>query len=419
MKTQNIIWFCIVFAAISSSVSAQGGYSDDLYGAPRKTTSTKKERTERKAQRQQAYNNNYYSSYQANDKIYNELVTSYQEALARRVDAFNNDELRPESYLNLMDEYRDLLLAKYDPNLYNVIEFNNMMWVEPQDITALFDGSDPAEGVKKYAQNHKKMVTAQSQSGKQGNNPTIQLNIVSDPYPWYNSYSPYYYGNKFWGAYPYGYALGMGWGIGLGIGYSAYFDPYWGFGSFWGSSWGYPMWGGGHYWGHYPQWGCYPGWGHNYPGWGGGNSGSSRPVIHGSGGRYDNAFGSPSLRPGGGGGLSSEQRPAFRRGSGGTNIVNYNTTERSMRPGSSSNSGRFGGTAVRPNTTSRPSSGVQVSRPSREQWQSSQSSQPSRPSSSPSVNRPSSSPSMSRPTSSPSMSRPSGGGAPSRGGGRR
>lgn len=410
MKIKNIVWFCIAAMAIGSSAYAQGGYSDDLYGAPRRTVSSKQEKLERKAQRQQVRDNGYYGD-DSNDKIYNELVTSYQEAMARRVDAYNNDEPRPSSYHELMEEYRQILLAKYDPDLYNIIEFNNMIWVEPRDITALFDGSDPAQGVKQYSQNHKKMVTRTSDSLDSSARSKVQVNLILGLDPWFSPYS----GPSLWGAYPYNYGSGWGWnlGFGWGVGFSPYYDPYWGYGAFWGSSWGYPGWG-------YPMWGRpywdFPYWGGHqhhhhgwYPGWGGGSGGgSSRPVIYGSGGRGSgSSVGSPSLRPGSGG--SATQRPSYRRGSGGTNIVNYNTTQRPS-------SGVVSGGSTRPSGSS---SGVQVNRPTRQQWESSQST--SRPKPSSEVSRPS------RPSSSPSVSRPSvqprpstgGGVAPSRGGGRR
>lgn len=421
MKIKNIIWFCVAWVAIGSSAMAQGGYNDDLYGAPRRTVSTKNERTTRKAQREQTFDNRYYGDYQ-NEKIYNELVTSYEEAMARRVDAYNNDEPRPESYHKLMDEYREILLGKYNPDLYNIIEFNNMMWVEPKDITALFDGSDPAQGVKQYSQNYKKMDTRQSDGSDAETRSKVQISLVVGLDPWF---SPYY-GPSLWGVSPYYYGGGWGWnlGFGWGTGFSPYYDPYWGYGAFWGPSWGYPGW-------NYPMWGYRPGWGHHhhhgghYPGWGGGShgGGSSRPVIHGSGGRYDGSTnGSPSLRPGSAGGGSLAERPSYRRGSGGTNVVNYNTGRPSTsRPGAVNSTRPSSGSG-----SNRPSGGVQVNRPTRDQWESSQSSRPSsspsvsrpsRPSSSPSVSRPSSSPSVSRPSSAPS--RPSGGSAPSRGGGRR
>lgn len=397
MKTRIIISFCAVCFGLLGVSLGQGGYDDDLYAAPRRTVYSRGERLEHKAQQQQRRLENYYSDDFDNGMVYNELVTSYQEAMARRVDAYNNDEPRPQSYHQLMDEYRGLLLAKYDSSLYNIIEFNNMIWVEPQDITSLFDGTDPAQGVKEFAENHKKMIT--SDGGDGANRSKVQLNLITTVDPWYRPYG----GGGYWGGYPYG---GLNVGFGWGLGFSPYYDSYWSFGALWGPSWGYPGWGGYYGWGYpswgYPHCGYYPGWGHHYPGHivDGSGGGSSRPVIRGDGYGGGGAGGvSPSLRPGASSGMA--QRPVYRTGSGGTNVVNYNT----QRPASSRPSVSGSGASA------RPSVGVQVTRPTREQWQNSRpSQQPYRPAS-PSVSRPSPSPSPSRPSMQPSSG--------SRGGGRR
>ena len=72
-----------------------------------------------------------------------ELVTSFDDALQRRISAYRNYREMDDDYWKLMEGFHRTLSGRYDPDLYNVITFSNDMWVEPTYITALFDGSDP------------------------------------------------------------------------------------------------------------------------------------------------------------------------------------------------------------------------------------------------------------------------------------
>lgn len=259
-----------------------------------------------------------------------ELVTSYDAALERRLEAYKNYREMDDSYWTLMESYHKMLSRKYDPELYNVITFGNEMWVEPRYISAMFDGSDPAAGV----QNMELFPTSAKQTESKV---TVNLTLApswywDDPwdYWWYNRWRYGWYGGYY------------GWG------------PYWGWSWGWHGGW-YAGWGPGWWGGWYPGWG--PGWGPVYPPvWGGGYY-NPRPVIWGN-----NRPGwgpAPGYRPGTPGG--SVGRPTytggFRRNENGTGVaINNGGTTVNRRPGAGIRPGSTGnqynpGASTRPTIT--------------------------------------------------------------------
>ena len=254
-----------------------------------------------------------------------ELVTSYDAALERRLEAYKNYREMDDSYWTLMESYHKMLSRKYDPELYNVITFGNEMWVEPRYISAMFDGSDPAAGV----QNMELFPAAAKETES---HVTINLTLApswywDDPwdYWWYNRWRYGWYGGYY------------GWG------------PYWGWSWGWHGGW-YAGWGPGWWGGWYPGWG--PGWGPVYPPIWGGPYYNPRPVIWGN----SRPGWGPALgyRPGAPGG--STGRPTytggFRRNENGTGVaINNGGTTVNRRPGASTRptiTGGTTGTATRP-----------------------------------------------------------------------
>lgn len=346
MKTPVLITILSLWAAVSY---AQGGYVDDLYrGSTKKArqaeaeAKTIQQRPATTSQSKQAMPVTWTPAQTSSSPVQSglvsdaavgkkELITSYDEALQRRLDAYQNYKEMDDSYWQLMENYNKMLTNKYDQDLYNVITFGNEMWVEPRYISALFDGSDPAAGVL-----GKELLVSQPKS-----NVTINVGVNLSPWGWND---------------PWDYS----WGWGSRWNYYSYWNrPYWGSSWGWGPSWG---WGGGYYPGWGPSWGWggpgyyppyYPGGGHHhhyYP---------SRPVIWGNN--------SPGYRPGSGSGSSG--RPGYsggyRRNENGTNVIvgsGSGSTRPGARPGSAI---RPGGTGNQYNPgTSRPSTGSgQTTRP--------------------------------------------------------
>ena len=259
-----------------------------------------------------------------------ELVTSYDAALERRLEAYKNYREMDDSYWTLMESYHKMLSRKYDPELYNVITFGNEMWVEPRYISAMFDGSDPAAGV----QNMELFPAAAKETES---HVTINLTLAPSWYwddPWdYWGYNRWRYG--WYGGY-------YGWG------------PYWGWSWGWHGGW-YAGWGPGWWGGWYPGWG--PGWGPVYPPIWGGPYYNPRPVIWGN----SRPGWGPALgyRPGAPGG--STGRPTytggFRRNENGTGVaINNGGTTVNRRPGAGIRPGSTGnqynpGASTRPTIT--------------------------------------------------------------------
>lgn len=413
------ILLTLAIALVASAASAQ--YVDDLYGpAParkKKVEKVEQAVTEHNSATNSSYNQ-YAEQYQATNGTNEELITSYENALERRLNALRSYSEQSESYWQLMEQYQAVLEKKYNQNLYNIVVVGSDMWVEPQSITALFDGTDPAAGVIKYNNEIRTQLNQQQKSSlnsyesrETASNVTIQVNVV-DPWDyWWGG--PSYYGSswRYWGGY-----------------YPSYWDGY--YGGYWGGY--YPG-----YWG--PSWGYYPGyWGSH---WGGGhwhdyghsyyNSGNPRGTYYGNS-RYSSGSRSSSSGMGGGRGTlrangnntvyngrssgmsggnrqSSISRPA---GLGGV------TTTRPMRSqGSSTSRPAFDRPGIeRPTTYTRPSTTQRTStyeRPSTTERTSSYD-RPSTPARSSSYDRPST-PARSSSYDRPSSSGRSSGGSSSSG----
>ncbi len=165
----------------------------------------------------------------------NELVTSFDDALQRRIAAYRNYREMDDDYWKLMESFHRTLSGRYDPDLYNVITFGNDMWVEPTYITALFDGSDPT------ARLNAKELWDGGRDDRSNVNITLNVSAGSGwADPWYA-----YWGSPWsrpwrWNYYYYG-----AWG-----------GPYWSWSWNWGPSW---SWGSSWSWG--PGWGWGPSWG--------------------------------------------------------------------------------------------------------------------------------------------------------------
>lgn len=414
----------IILALSLAASTASAQYVDDLYGTPppsktkSKSGSATVQSTQSTSSKQKTYTGSGEYSYSDAGRAVKsasasdapkELITSYDEALQRRLSAMRSATYdQPESYWKLMEQYQSMLEKKYNQSLYNIVVVGDEMWVEPQSITAQFDGSDPAEGVIKYNEELRSELKGtyknESYSASEDNsssNVTIQL--VIDPFDFwgYSSfYSPFY-----WGSY-----------------YNSFYSPWYSpFYSPWYSPWGYypsyyrPYWGGyyPHYHGGYygnPR-GTYYGnsrYGNNSPSYRPSSGGSSRPnrgegvsgmggtrrpngsnTVYGGGGRPSNSTGGvssarpnvsrpngapsydvsgrPNSRPSAIDGMnrpSSTSRPNVERPTYNRNETTYERPSTTSRPSSIS---RPSTTTSRPSTISRPSGGgggSGVSRPS-------------------------------------------------------
>ncbi|MEG2099704.1 MAG: hypothetical protein RRY42_07340, partial [Mucinivorans sp.] len=252
---KNLI-ITLAMVLVASTASAQ--YVDDLYGTPvRSPKRTKTTSTQSTQSVQNTNNNTNYSHSTAGQALQSasstsdakELITSYDEALRRRLNAMRNASDQPESYWVLMEQYQAMLESKYNQHLYNIVVVGDEMWVEPQGITALFTDSDPAAGVIQYNNEIRKNgFSSTNNYGKEQTQVTIQVNVVD---PWdvwrYSSwYSPFYSSYYNWSR-PYHSYWGGGWGGYChpywGGGWGGYYPPYWGGG--WGGGYYPPYWGGG------------------------------------------------------------------------------------------------------------------------------------------------------------------------------
>lgn len=266
----RIIIGVIAILSLIVPTVAQNLYEDDLYGSPQKKEKVVREKAPRTNNIDQGTSYGVYSDSGvevANDDQDAEFVDGYDEALRRRINAYQSSREYPKEYWDLVEMRVKQLSAKYDQDLYNVIVINDQVWVEPIYVTAIFDDSDPTVGIDNYSKKTKKELDKSV---------NLTINVVN---PWY---SPLRigsgYGSIYWNNYPYwGSSFYSSWG---------YYPPYWGGGY---PSWGYypPYWGGG----FYPSWGYYPPyWGGGYypPHWG--QVHSSRPVYYGNT-RYGGASG--------------------------------------------------------------------------------------------------------------------------------
>lgn len=408
---KNIL-LILALSLAASTASAQ--YVDDLYGTPppskkKSKSSTTVQSTQSTSSKQKTYTGSgEYSYSDAGQAVKSasasdapkELITSYDEALQRRLSAMRNATYdQPESYWKLMEQYQSMLEKKYNQNLYNIVVVGDEMWVEPKSITAQFDGSDPAEGVIKYNEELRSELKGtykkESYSASDNSSSNVTIQLVVDPFDFwgYNSfYDPFYspfYSPFYWGSF-----------------YSPWYNP-----------WYNPFWGPSYY--YRPYWGGY------YPHYHGGYYGNPRGTYYGNS-RYSNnssfyrPSSSSSSRPNrseGASGMGGTRRPngsntVYGGGgrpsssAGGVSTARPNVSrpngapsyDVSGRPNSRPSS--VGGTTTRPSSTSRPN----VERPTynRNETTYERPSTTSRPSS---VSRPEST--TSRPAS---VSRPSGGG---------
>lgn len=202
-----------------------------------------------------------------------ELITSYEEALQRRISAMRENAQMDEDYWMLMEQYQAILEMKYDVNLYNIVVVGKDMWVEPIYVTALFDGSDATDGVVRYSQQAIEEllgdgVTVTVEEGAASGGGDVYNIYYTDDYSYYPS----------WGL-SFGWGWGPGWGVGFGWGYGGYRGWYGGWYSPWYSPW-YGGWYGGWYgpgW-YRPSYGPmgYNGWGHSH------NNRNSRGTVYGN-----------------------------------------------------------------------------------------------------------------------------------------
>lgn len=351
MKRILILLSLLTFGASAGAYGQSGRYVDDLYrGSTRKSreTEAQKRNAVRQAKQmpatwtpaQDAAAARSVATNAANPTDRPELVTGYEEALQRRLDAYKSYREMDDSYWQLMEGYHQMLSRKYDPDLYNVITFGNEMWVEPVYITAAFDGSDPTGGVG----DKQLFLPTESRSDIH-----ISLNFGPNRWwvdPWdYGWYGPWGYPswrwNYYWGAGYWGPSWSWSWNWGWGPSWS--WGPSWGWGPAWGPAWG-PTWG--------PAWGP----GYHPPYWGGGHGPHqpARPVIWG-GGHRPAVRPAPGYRPGEG---SPTGRPTYqggyRRNENGTGVaIDNNGGSTGRRPGSMIRPGSSGnqynsGTATRP-----------------------------------------------------------------------
>lgn len=358
---KSLILMILSCWVVAGAFAQNGGYVDDLYrGSTRKSKEAAAKQAAKIQQSQQTQRMpvNWTPAQQTEsteelapdmgtaDHDWGELVTSYDEALERRLDAYKNYREMDDTYWDLMESYHAMLSRKYDPDLYNVITFGNEMWVEPVYISALFDGSDPAAGVQA-----KEFLTVPAK---------VSVNVNITPWGWDDPWDYWWYAR--WRRYPWnwGYYGPYWWGPSWTWGWTGYWGPSWAWGPGW---WGPGYWGPGHWGPGYWR----PGWwgpGHYPPYWGGGHGPHyGRPVIWG-----DNRPGwgpAPGYRPGGGTGGRPSYSGGFRRNENGTAVsinnggsaVNRRPGNSSIRPGGSQNlynpsrptiSGGNSGTVSRP-----------------------------------------------------------------------
>ena len=192
----------LVSGAVAEAYGQRGGYVDDLYrGSTRQSREAEKQeaaasRARRQEEKQQARQMpaTWTPTQDAAAKrsvaesgvagaARPELVTGYDEALQRRLEAYKSYREMDDTYWQLMEGYHKALVRKYDPDLYNVITFGNEMWVEPVYITALFDGSDPAGGMR----TKELMVPSEQQTRT---NISLSLNLGPGWWndPWYDGW---------------------------------------------------------------------------------------------------------------------------------------------------------------------------------------------------------------------------------------
>ena len=413
MKT----WLLAALLVLGASTAA-AQYDDDLY-APRKAAPAKQPK---RSNVSAAPSNQTTAPYSASgsEAENKELITSYSEALQRRISAMRNASYeQPESYWRLLEQYQAMLERKYDQNLYNIVVVGDQMWVEPQAITAQFDGSDPAAGVIRYNEDIRQNKD-KKQTQKQTVSSSGQVNINLNVDPWSMSVWP---SVSYTTAVAPNVSISFGWGGGWGWPYTGSWGygyyrpyPYYGYYSPWYNPWydpwyrPWPYYGGyGPYYPYYPVYrsnphGTYYGNSHygngRYGGGGGyiqnmgGGRGSDRPngsnTVYGiSGGRTD--------RPSGVAGGLTTSRPSGRdmwtgsstdRPSG---VYDRNAVERSNRPNSE--------------RTDRPAARPEIERPAYQPQQR------------PTYDRPSSPPpTFGRPGGGGGVGRPTGGGG--MGGGR-
>ena len=317
--------FLILAISASGILSSNAQYIDDLYATPtrkskaeiQKIKETEKEAKamERKAKEEAKLEqeNNYLNKITKNSDNLdnygdNELVSSIDQALLRRQEAFKTlTTQHDQSYWETMENYYNILAAKYDEDLYNIIAIGDRIWVEPQYITAIFDNTDPTEGITTYANKNAKRYLQQNRQ-KETPNTQIEVNYYGGyNQPYYNYYGPWGYYSPFSVSMSFGMGFGMNYGVNYGWGYPGYYPSFYpgfypGYGGYYPGYGGYyPGFHPGYYPGFYP--GYYPGGGGYYPGYDSGfypPSGGkpSRPIYQGhsrNGGRYNGH--TPNGRP--------------------------------------------------------------------------------------------------------------------------
>lgn len=329
----------ILMLSVSFSYGQRSGYVDDLYQSPTKKEKAVTPATTTYNSEPRVQTSGSVSVATGSDMPRNELITSYEEALQRRITALNNYREMDSDYWDLMDKMNQLFVSKYDQSFYHTVVVGNEMWVEPRYISAVFDGSDATKTLENRVLN--------LQQPKSSN---VTVNINYEPSWWTRGWSSFY--DPFWGP-RYGWPGYYGY---WGRPYSNYwfgYDYYSGWPGYWPGyhNHGYwpGYWPGGGYPGHYPPGGGYPGY---YPG--GGHNHGGRPVIWGSnsggGGYGPGSSPAPSIRPGsgdrtvyrrndngtwspaaGGGGADGNRRPAVSNNSSSNSRPSYNDNNRSYR----------------------------------------------------------------------------------------
>jgi len=162
------------------------------------------------------YKSNYKGIPELSADAQESLITSFDAALQRRLFAMKSTAEHEESYWDIMVSYYHFLRNSFDKNLYNVISLNDQVWVEPQYITAMFNGSDPAQGVNDYVEVIMKEKKYEAKKKEEKND---YYNYASLSLCW----------NSWWG-----------WGFGFGYHWGGWYDPWWGP---WGPYGPYPWYG--------------------------------------------------------------------------------------------------------------------------------------------------------------------------------
>ncbi len=262
---RNLILFALVLVA--STANAQ--WVDDLYAGTSKRTQTAHSSTYQtvaaSADITSGRVDNYGVSAAELDRVSNEeLITSYEDALARRLSAMRTSEVMDQAYWDIMQQYQMILEQRYDQNLYNIVVVGNEMWVEPIYITSLFTGDDATAGVAAYADNvvnelFGSGVNYTMDTSYDNSNGDTNINIYIDYDPWNWGYS--YWG---WGGYYWGSSFYNPWGF---YSYAPWFGYYGGFyGSYWPGYYRgfYRGFYGAHWAGYWPSYrpGFMPGHGH-------------------------------------------------------------------------------------------------------------------------------------------------------------